>query len=156
MPEIPFHSPKIQTFSWRAPPGPLLAFLVFAHGWRSNWHRRCPALGNFNYVAPSGEWQCYAIVLSKWKCLHWRCLQNKDVVDYSIGTWNHLFSLFWWTLILFRRTLPLPSYIVSRAGFRNGQAGQLPRGLHNQGVFTYFMKKQFCKEKCICECLRGS
>ena len=43
-----------------------------------------------------------------------------------------------------------------RAGFRNGQGGQLPRGLHNQGASTYFMKKKNCKEKCICECLSGS
>ena len=59
---------------------------------------------------PSWEWQCYATVLSKWKCLRWRCLENEDIIDYSIATWNHLFSLFWWTLILFGRTLPLPSY----------------------------------------------
>ena len=52
MQKIPFHIPKIQKCSWRAPPGPLLAFSVFGHGWRCNWHRRCPALGNFNYVAP--------------------------------------------------------------------------------------------------------
>ena len=28
---------------------------------------------------------------------------EEDVIDYSIGTWNHLFSLFWWTLILLCR-----------------------------------------------------
>ena len=38
-----------------------------------------------------------------------------------------------------------------RAGFRSRQAGQLPRGLHKQLASTYFMKKIFCKEKCICE-----
>ena len=42
--------------------------------------------------------------------------------------------------------------IQLRARFRNGQAGQLPRGLHNQGASTYI---KICKEKCICECLSG-
>ena len=27
-----------------------------------------------------------------------------------------------------------------RAGFRTGQAGKLPRGLHNQGTSTYLIK----------------
>ena len=43
-----------------------------------------------------------------------------------------------------------------RAGFRNGQAGQLPRSLHSLGASTYLMKKKLGKEKCICECLSGS
>ena len=30
-------------------------------------------------------------------------------------------------------------YLCSRAGFRNGQAGQLPRGLYNQGASIYFL-----------------
>ena len=32
---------------------------------------------------------------------------------------------------------------VLKTGFRIGQAGQLPRGLHNQGAYTYSMKKKF-------------
>ena len=34
----------------------------------------------------------------------------------------------------------------TRAGFRHGQAGQLPRGLHNQGASTYFMKKKIVRK----------
>ena len=34
------------------------------------------------------------VVLSTRKCLRLRCLQNEDVVDQCIGTWNYSFSLF--------------------------------------------------------------
>ena len=33
-------------------------------------------------------------VLKTWKCQDWRCLQNEDGVEITIGTENYLFSLF--------------------------------------------------------------
>ena len=36
------------------------------------------------------------------------------------------------------------SDIAVRAGVRTGKAGQLPRGLHNQGAFTYVLSPFIC------------
>ena len=103
---------KIQKFCWSSSRGPLLSFSVFGHGWRCSWHRRFPALGNFNYVAPPWGVTMLRNCPKHVKMSTLMLFTEEDVIDYSFGTWNHLFSLFWWTLILFRRTLSLPLQIL--------------------------------------------
>ena len=40
--------------------------------------------------------------------------------------------------------LDFVSRVLGRAGFRTGQAGQIPRGLYNQGASSYFLSLFIC------------